>query len=154
MKTLIIIFFIHTIMIAGCHSGQNLESSGDPLPEVIYNGEIINLTNEQVEDITNMITTLFLNCDDLYELIVTNSLIDKLKAEKQYLEIIYPQTLSLDAGKFGKHEMKKVFIPLTGKFASSDQVTFFYGISDYSNTPFSIAKGSAELIALIKDTIP
>lgn len=142
------------LMIAGCHSGQNVESSGDQLPAVNYNGEIINLTNEQAEEIVNKISSLLLNCDDFYELIVTNSLIDNLKAEEQYLEIIYPENQNLDAGKFGKHEMKKVFIPLTGKFASSDQVTFFYGISDYSNTPFSITKGSIELISLIKETIP
>jgi len=141
-------------MIAGCHSGQNRESSGDPLPIVNYNGEIISLTKEQVTDVINKITTLFLNCDDFYELIVTNDLIDKLKKEEQFLEITYPQNISLDAGKFGKHELNKVFIPLSGKYASNDQVTFFYGTSDYANTPLSVTKGSAELIILIKETIP
>lgn len=136
-------------MIAGCHLQQNNEASGDQLPVINYNGEKLDLNKEQIVEVSNRLSVLFNSCEDFYELIVTDDLIEKLKTEEQYLEIIYPEQQTMPAGKFGNQQIKRIFIPLTGKFASSKQLTFFNGISDFSNTPFSCYNGSKELITTL-----
>lgn len=149
MRIIAIIFYIQWIMITGCHSGQNIESSGDQLPVVNYNGTKVSLNKQQVERLTDQLETLFYNCDDFYELIVSDNLIDEIKSKEKFFEIVFPQEIEMEAGKFGKQKIKKVFIPLSGKYASTDQVTFFYGIDNFANTPFSNSKGAEELKTLL-----
>jgi hypothetical protein len=154
MRILAILFYIQSMMITGCHSGQNIESTGDHLPEVNFNGEKTSLNEIHTQKLIKEINSLFSNCDDFYELIVTDNLVEKLKKEEQYLEIIFPQKQVWKAERFGDQEIQQVLIPLSGSFATADQVTFFYGISDYANTPLSVSQGSSKLIAIIQELTP
>lgn len=133
-------------MIAGCHSQQNKEASGDHIPIIIHNGKKVQLSGEKAVEITKKLILIAKDCDDYYELIVTNDLITKLKKEEFYLEVIYPEPQSFSFGKFGIKEPSRVFIPLSGKFSSSGQITYFYGTSDYSNTPFSNSNGLEKIM--------
>ncbi|MEZ5195241.1 MAG: hypothetical protein R2764_02195 [Bacteroidales bacterium] len=149
IKVLTIIFYIQSVMIAGCHSAQNKEASGDQLPVIIYNGETQDLSDEKTIELSEKLDFIATGCDDFYELIVTSKLIEELKNKEKYIEIVYPQPQSMSFGKFSEYELSRIFIPLSGKYASSGQVTFFYGTADYSNTPFSNSKGLDTLVPFL-----
>ncbi len=117
---------------------------------VIHNGNKLVLDEKAVTAFVNEIELLLSGCDDFYELIVTDQVIESIKNEKQYIEILFPEKRTLNAGKFKEMESDRILIPLSGKFYSSGQTTFFTGTKDYSNTPLTNSNGAVKLDETLK----
>jgi hypothetical protein len=141
------------LLAMGCNQDQNVNGKSDKVPVIIYNGKHLDAKTENVDAFINEIITILRSCDDLYELIVTSELIETIKGEGSYLEVIFPEKQIFNAGKFNKIEIDRMLIPLSGKFAQSGQVTFFTGIGNYSNTPFINVIGLKGITEALKKII-
>jgi hypothetical protein len=142
---LIHILLIPLIMSSGCHSGQ--KASG-PAPEAvlfILNGQELKLDAEAREQLLAAVLDHFRASDDFYELLVTDGLMGTIRQEQQWLELIFPQKKTLVTEKFGEIDVSNIFIPLSGRYAGGDQLTFFSGTDGYSNTPLVKMSGLEEL---------
>jgi hypothetical protein len=93
---------------------------------------------------------LLSGCDDFYEMIVTEQVIETIREDKQYIEIIFPEKRTLETSKFKLLEFDRILVPTTGKFHSYGQVTFFTGTKNFSNTPMLYSNGSKLLDEALK----
>lgn len=149
MKTIAFIYLIHLLMISGCHSGQTVAGDNSQKAEIYLNGKLLNLTDEKNLEIIEMVISLFEGCDEFYELLITENLLQTIKENEQYLEICFPEVKNVKTEKYGDIEFDKILIPLTGKFANNDQLTFFSGKTDFSNTPLIKSTGLGKLRELL-----
>jgi hypothetical protein len=120
------------------------------MPKVIYKGEIIQAEPKIIEGLVLEIELLLKNCEDFYELIVSDKVINEIKSDKQYLEISFADKQIIETTRFKTLEFDRLLIPLSGKFQSDGQITFFSGFSDYSNTPLINGQGKDKLDAALK----
>jgi len=150
LKLVSVTFMINLLMFSGCHSGQHLKGDNQQISEISLNGKIMDLTNEEKLEITNTVISSFQTCNDYYELLVTEDLLKSIREKEQYLEISLIETKTLNTEKFGQMVVGKFLIPLSGQYADDDQLTFFSGKMDFSNTPLLNNKGLSKLKELIK----
>lgn len=145
------VLFVQLLLAMGCATGQQESIENTKMPLINYNGDALSLDEKTTSGFIQEIDLLFNGCDDFYELIVTDQVIETIKSEKRYIEILFPEKRTLEAGKFKKTEFDRILIPLSGKFHSSGQVTFFTGTKDYYNTPVLNSKGSILLDEALKE---
>jgi len=119
------------------------------LPQIIINGEKIIPDTSMSIYFVGEIQKLLKDCDDYYELIVDDGIIESIKKDKHYIEIIYPELCSVETFKFNILKFDKVLVPLSGKFYSGEQVTFFTGFSGYNNTPVMNSQGRSGLEVIL-----
>jgi hypothetical protein len=93
---------------------------------------------------------LLSECNDIYELLVTEELIQGIKKDEDYVEIVYPVKREIKIGDAGTVAIYRLFIPLSGKFAISGQLSFFCGYPRYSSGPYVNSDGLKILSDIIE----
>jgi hypothetical protein len=88
-------------------------------------------------------------CDGMYELVVTRETIERLRADERCLEITFPVPREVVAGGREKLKILRLLIPMTGRFAERDQMTFFCGFPAYSSGPYLRTEGLGALVAQV-----
>ena len=134
--------------ISGCHSGQEASGDKQEAATIVLNGTVPELSAEENSALVLKVRELMAGCDDFYELIVTNELIKTLKETEKYLDIRLPRAEVVSTEKYGELDVTRIFIPLSGRYAGQDQITFFSWSGDYPNTPLVRTEG---LDALLKE---
>ncbi len=149
LKLVVITYLINLLMFSGCHSGQDITGDDQQISVISLNGKVMDLTNEEELEINTMVISSFQTSNDFYELLVTDNLLQSIMETEQYLEISFVEAKTLNTEKFGEMVVGKLLIPLSGNFAGSDQLTFFSGKKDFSNTPLLNTSGLNKLKELI-----
>ena len=113
--------------------------------EINCSGEKLAVTDAQGEELFQLLQTYLVGCSDIYELIVTDKVIDDIKKDAEYLEIRFAkdQVIVLKTGN--KVVFDEMLIPLSGQYAPVDQMTFFLSDDKIHHTPFLNTKGLNEL---------
>jgi len=143
-KLIIYLLILCAFNSSTCKSLQHKEKS--EMVEFIYCGKKLVISDDQIADLLKVVKTSFAECSDIYELIVTRKTIDDIRKGSSYLEISFYKNLEMSIGTFQKVNFTKLLIPLSGRFAANDQLTFFFGNPDYSSGPFVNKTGRSELI--------
>jgi len=147
------LFFIPTLfqmmMFSGCHSGQQASGNQDEVAGLVLNGKVLELSTEKNKELANLVMRFMEGSDDFYELLVTDNLIASLRTSNECLEVRFPSARTVVTEKFGELEVSQVLIPLSGRYANNDQLTFFSGSGDFSNTPLLRSSGLAELLKMV-----
>ena len=149
MRLTLVLLLIQLIMTSACHSGQGTAGDAENVAGLVLNGKMLDLSEEKTNEVSHYVITLLKGSDDFYELLVTDNLITSLKNKNEYLEVRYSNELTVTTDKFGDIQLTTLMIPLSGRYVSNDQVTFFSGKGDYSNTPLVRKEGLEELKRLI-----
>jgi hypothetical protein len=150
VKLAIQLLLIQFLLAIGCASGHQKTSDNKQLPMIILNGDKLNLDENAITVFIQEVEKLLSGCDDFYEMIVTEQVIETIREDKQYIEIIFPEKRTLETSKFKLLEFDRILVPTTGKFHSSGQVTFFTGTKNFSNTPMLYSNGSKLLDEVLK----
>jgi hypothetical protein len=119
--------------------------------EINYSGEKLALSDIQGEELFQMLQTSLAGCSDVYKMIVTDKVIDDIKKDAQYLEIrlANPQEIVFKTGK--KVVFKEMLVPLSGKYAPEDQLTFFLSNGKEHQTPYLNTNGLQALTNRLHD---
>lgn len=150
IKLFIQVLTVQFLLTTNCNSDQQEKADSKNMPKVIYKGEIIQAEPKIIEGLVLEIELLLKNCEDFYELIVSDKVINEIKSDKQYLEISFADKQIIETTRFKTLEFDRLLIPLSGKFQSDGLITFFSGFSDYSNTPLINGQGKDKLDAALK----
>jgi hypothetical protein len=151
MRLILVILLIQSIMISACHSGQEASGDKDNVAGLVLNGKVLDLSAEKTTKVTEYVLTLMIQSEDFYELLVTDNLITSLKSKNEYLEVSFSEALTVTTDKFGAVSFSRIMIPLSGRYAANDQLTFFSGDGDFSNTPLVRKEGLEGLRRLMGD---
>ena len=149
LKLLFRIYFIQTMMLAGCGPDQKNQQLVMNVKDIILNGRKIDLPADKKDEISKIVVELFTESDEFYELLVTDNLLESIKGNESWIEIVFEDAQTINSNKFGTHSIYRVLIPLSGKFASNGQVSFFSGEDDYSNTPLINSSGLNQINEVI-----
>ena len=136
------------MMFSGCHSGQQASGNQDEVAGLVLNGKVLELSTEKNKELTDLVVGFMEESNDFYELLVTDNLIASLRTSNECLEVRFPSARTVVTEKFGELEVSQVLIPLSGRYANNDQLTFFSGSGDFSNTPVLRSSGLAELLKM------
>ena len=119
--------------------------------EINYSGEKLAVNDIQGEELFQLLQTNLIGCSDIYELIVTNKIIDDIKKENEYLEFRLGnhQEIELKTGK--KVVFNTMLIPLSGQYAPEDQMTFFLSDDKIHHTPCLNTNGLTALKNRLQD---
>ncbi len=124
------------------------------LGSTIYiNNEKVSLSYDESENLIIVVEKLLHECNDLYELIITDELINDIKQNENYLEISYPEKRELKVGEAETLEIFNLLIPLSGRYISSNQLIFFCGYPQFSSGPYINDKGYIILNEMIRNKI-
>jgi len=118
---------------------------------VYLNDKQLTLEEKTFENLNNSLFQLIETCDDFYEQLVSNNYVDQIKTTEKYLEIVYSNSLELNVGGRETIVVDRIFIPLTGKYQSNNEVSFFLGKGSYSIHPFVNRNGFNKLNGIIKE---
>ena len=100
-------------------------------------------------DLTRLVALLRASletCDGVYEQVVTEEMMEDLKRLERCLEVALEGGLDVAPGGVETVRIFRLLVPLTGRFATGGQMTFFCGFPDYSSGPYLRATGLEELI--------
>ena len=150
MRLIVFTLLIQLTMGSGCHSGQKASGPSPDDARFVLNGTELELDQEAADRLLAMVLDLFSASDEFYELLVTDNLVRSIRDNEEWLEVILTETKTVQTLKFGEAEVRILFIPLTGKYAGGDQLTFFSGPGDLSNTPLVKMVGLAELQVAVR----
>lgn len=119
--------------------------------EINYSGEKLALSDIQGEELFQMLQTGLAGCSDVYKIIVTDKVIDDIKKDAEYLEIRLAshQETVLKTGK--KVVFNEMLVPLSGKYAPEDQLTFFLNNGKEHLTPYLNTNGLKALTDRLHD---
>lgn len=148
-KPLTGIILINLFLFSECNTMKRIYQKTYLDTDIYYNNEKLPTTYDNSRKLILEVEKLLGECDDLYELLVTDELIDDIKKNEDYLEICYPEKREINVGNVETIEIYKLLIPLSGKFAHSNQLTFFCGYPQYSSGPYIIDTGFEMLSDLI-----
>jgi hypothetical protein len=144
-----VIIFISLILGKCNQSAMNADiKSGD---RVYLNNEQLDLSDETFKDLNNSLFTLIETCDDFYEQLVTNDYVDQIKKTEKYLELIYSSPIEINVGGREIIAIDRIMIPLSGKFQSDNEVSFFLGKELYSIHPYVNSNGMHELNKILQN---
>lgn len=133
-----------------CNQSGTASGNQGKTNKVILNKQVIVLDEAAFQKLDKALTDMLINCDDFYEQIVTNSLVDGIKSQESYLEVFYADKKEVNIGKKQTMTIQSIFIPLSGKYQSNGSLTFFCGNPDYSYQPFINSKGFDKLTKLLE----
>ena len=137
-KTIYLCYILVIIMIgnSGCENMENRKKSLNHVNIIKYDkGKSLTYELDNATELISLIDSLFLNCNDIYEIIVTEKLIENLKKNETCFEFIFPGEHEMKSSKLKTYSVKQLLIPISGRYASSNQVTFFCGYPKYSSGP-------------------
>lgn len=137
-------------MVSGCHSAKPPPGENQKGPEVRLNGMDLEFTGEAKRAIVDSILVILQGSDEFYEALVNDRLLASITENEQYLEIRFLEPVAVSTDKFGVMEVSNLLIPLSGKFAVGDQLTFFSGNGDLSNTPVISSSGLMQVKGMVK----
>jgi hypothetical protein len=118
--------------------------------QVFLNNDLIDITEESFGTMNNLLIQMIESCDDFYEQLVSNDYVDQIKKTEKCLEIIYIQKFEINVGGRETIMVDRIFIPLTGKFQSNNEVSFFFGLRDYSIHPYANSNGIDKLNEILQ----
>lgn len=121
--------------------------------KVFYNGKEILLNEADFNKLHLALTELLDKCDDFYEQIVTDQLVDNIKKTESYLEVQYSNKTEVNIGNEQSLTMQRLVIPLSGKYQSGNEITFFCGNPGYSTQPFINSEGFEKLDKVLQKLI-
>ena len=145
MRLIACTLVIQLIMSAGCHSGQKASGPSPEAVQFVLNGAALELDQESADRLLAKVLDLFRESDEFYELLVTDNLIRSIMDNEEWLEVTLSEQKTVQTTRYGETEVKRLFIPLSGKYAGGDQLTFFSGPGDLSNTPLVKKAGQTAL---------
>lgn len=128
-------------------ANSNQDSSEN---RVFLNNEELVMQDEDFQKLHTTLLDLLTKCDDFYEQIVTTTLIDSIKSNNSYLEIFYAEKVEVNIGNKQTMVIRNLLIPLSGKYQSNDEITFFCGTPEYSSEPYINLNGFDQLDKVLK----
>ncbi len=150
MKILTVIAAINLFLLSECNTMKNTNNNKTYLnTDIEYSNTKLSMNYNDSKDLILLAEKLLSECNDIYELIVTDKFIHDIKQNEDYLEIIYPVKREIKIGDIETIEIYSLFIPLSGKFAGSNQLSFFCGYPKYSSGPYNNSNGAKVLNDII-----
>ncbi|MHA1685788.1 MAG: hypothetical protein ACTSYD_05180 [Candidatus Heimdallarchaeaceae archaeon] len=137
LNMLKIIVMVPVILLACCISHRKSENGYNV---VLYKSGIKLKTHDNTNQLLSYIESTIIDPDDIYELIVTDDLIDQIKRNESAIEIVYGRKRQFTINKVDKISIKRILIPLSGRFAENGAIVFFCGFPEYSSGPY-VKKG-------------
>jgi hypothetical protein len=137
----IVLFFCPMLIIACTKDDQ------DVVCKYIQQGRTTRIISG-ADSLVELTLKLFKNCDLQYELIVNQELTDSIRENNSCLEIEFPELIIVETKINIKYKIRKVLIPLSGKFydgSESANVVLFLGDSEYFSGPLGNSDAKLEL---------
>ncbi|MCF8368666.1 MAG: hypothetical protein K9G76_06455 [Bacteroidales bacterium] len=147
-KTFIFICYLQAVSVAGC--GPEMKSNNEEVNKIIVNGSKLVLSVDQNKELSELVLQTFKQCDEFYELLITENLISSIRSGNSYLEIIFYEPQVIETNQYGKQKFSQILIPLSGKYTANGQVSFFSGTDNFSNTPFINTEGFDKIEEMLK----
>lgn len=120
--------------------------------KINYSGERIIVSDTTLEaEFLQLLLTDFAGCSDIYQLIVSKKTLDDIKKESDYVEICFQEPQEVNVNGKEKIVFNSLFIPLSGRYATDDQITFFPSYSKQHYNPYLNKKGLKELISKLEN---
>lgn len=153
MKILAIIFPLLSLFFS-CGSDATMNSKNDLVVNYYSAGEITVLkSSDDIDTIEELILTLFESSDDLLLLDVTDAAINDLKKNDDCIELIYPSDQTFEISGKQQITASRLLIPLSGKYASEDQLTFFYGSKKWVSGPLVRFSGREKIVTALNQVL-
>jgi hypothetical protein len=127
-----------------CAGGGRVEAKGD-VDVILHAQERALHTDEDTSGLVQLALQSLGTCDGIYELVVTEETMARLRATQRCLEFAFPAPREVVVGGRETLGILRMLIPLTGRFAEGEQITFFCGFPDYSAGPYLNTEGLREL---------
>jgi hypothetical protein len=150
IKVLATIIAINLFLLNKCNTMRNIDNNTYLDADIFCNNTKLSISYDDSKNLILTAEKLLSECDDIYELLVTDELIKGIKKDEDYLEIVYPEKREIRIGLIETIEVYRLLIPLSGKFAASDQLSFFCGYPGYSSGPYIKSSGLEMLNDLIQ----
>jgi hypothetical protein len=136
LKVLAGIIALNLLLLNKCNTMRNTDDKTFLDADIFCNNSRLSISYDDSKDLILTVEKLLSECDDIYELLVTDKLIEGIKKDDDYLEIVYPEKREIRIGLIETISVYRLLIPLSGKFAASDQLSFFCGYPEYSSGPY------------------
>ena len=136
IKVLATIIAVNLFFLNKCNTMRNTDDKTYLDAEIFCNNTRLSISYDDSKDLILTAEKLLSECDDIYELLVTDELIKGIKKDDDYLEMVYPEKREIRIGLIETIAVYRLLIPLSGKFAASDQLSFFCGYPEYSSGPY------------------
>jgi hypothetical protein len=136
IKVLAAIIAVNLFLLNKCNTMRNTDDKTYLDAEIFCNNTRLSISYDDSKELILTAEKLLSECDDIYELLVTDELIKGIKKDDDYLEIVYPEKREIRIGLIETIAVYRLLIPLSGKFATSDQLSFFCGYPEYSSGPY------------------
>ena len=136
IKVLATIIAVNLFFLNKCNTMRNTDDKTYLDAEIFCNNTRLSISYDDSKDLILTAEKLLSECDDIYELLVTDELIKGIKKDDDYLEMVYPEKREIRIGLIETIAVYRLLIPLSGKFATSDQLSFFCGYPEYSSGPY------------------
>jgi len=150
IKVLAAIIAVNLFLLNKCNTMRNTDDKTYLDADIFYNNTRLSMSYNDSEDLILTAEKLLSECDDIYELLVTDELIKGIKKDGDYLEIVYPEKREIKIGLIETIAVYRLLIPLSGKFAASDQLSFFCGYPEYSSGPYIKSGGLKTLNDIVQ----
>ena len=141
LKILAGIAVINLLLLFKCNTMKNTNDATYLDADIYYNNTKLAMNYDDSKDLILLAEKLLSECGDMYELLVTDELVKGIKQDEDYLEIVYPEKREIKIGEIETIGIYRLFIPLSGKFAGSNQLSFFCGYPEYSSGPYINSTG-------------
>jgi hypothetical protein len=145
IKVLAAIIAVNLFLLNKCNTMRNIDNNTYLDADIFCNNARLSISYDDSKDLILTAEKLLSECDDIYELLVTDELISSIKKDEDYIEIVYPEKREIKIGLIETIAIYKLLIPLNGKFAASDQLSFFCGYPEYSSGPY-IKSGGLKML--------
>jgi len=136
-----------------CNQTSVQQNSTSDSNEIFLNGKEILLEDAEFQKLNLLLSDLLNKCDDFYEQIVTDELVDNLRDTESFLEVLYVNKIEVNIGNKQTLTISRLFIPLSGKYQSNDELTFFCGNPGYSIQPYINSQGFEKLDKVLQKLI-
>ena len=136
IKVLATIIAVNLFFLNKCNTMRNTDDKTYLDAEIFCNNTRLSISYDDSKDLILTAEKLLSECDDIYELLVTDELIKGIKKDDDYLEMVYPEKREIRIGLIETIAVYRLLIPLSGKYATSDQLSFFCGYPEYSSGPY------------------
>lgn len=121
------------------------------------NGETVTVDCHIPNEFIANISELFYNTDEMIQLIVTQDLINSIKKENKCIEVVYDNLISVKSKKLGSFKIKKILIPLSGKYIGNQEspsaIIFIANDKGYITGPLG-CKNCLQFVEGIKYALP
>ena len=137
-KQISVLLYIMVLTIPAILAEKSYCMSKDTLKKrtiIYYNNGAELLTSGNVSELCVIIEDSLHEPDDFLELIVTQDLITNIKTDETAIELIYTTETPLVI-RTKKVTLKRILIPLSGKYADDGNIVMFCGNKAYSYGPY------------------